>query len=237
MNTNKSYLLIGNSRWHWATKKNDTWHFSHTKPNPKQIEALAMTLDAWAAVGPIPNNVSLNPNKRLNIKDIPLKNSPPWLGIDRALAGWGAFIKAKAAGVHTSGLLVADAGTVLSLNRITASGEFDGGQLIPGLQLQLTSMSNGAKNLQSQPFKPSHKPELFPFKTDEAMQRGCLQALVGTILEAKRQTKMPLWLCGGDAPVLINELIQRSVDLKHHPNLVLEGMVAIQNQINSNPNH
>ncbi len=226
MRKNKSYLLIGNSRWHWATKKNDTWHFSHTKPNPKQIEALAMSLDAWAAVGPIPNNISLNPTKRLNIKDIPLKNSPSWLGIDRALAGWGAFKKVNASGLNSFDLLVADAGTVLSLTRITASGEFAGGQLIPGLSLQLSAMANGTENLNNPGFE-STPTRQFPLKTNEAMQRGSLQALIGVLIEATKATKIPLWLCGGDAPILLKELKKHNAYVIHHPNLVLEGMVDI----------
>ena len=139
--------------------------------------------------------------------------------------------KIKSTGINSSGLLIADAGTVLSLNRLTASHEFAGGQLIPGLQLQLTAMATGAQNLNN-PGLSSSTPEQFPFETAKAMQRGSIQALVGTLIEAINKTNSPLWLCGGDAPILVQELRERNAAVLHHPNLVLEGMVDIQDKIN-----
>ena len=227
----KCCLLIGNSRWHWAIERNDAWHYFHTNADPKKLSVLEIPLVSWAAVGPIPKNASLNPTKRLTVKDVPLKNLPHWVGIDRALASWGALKKAEFTEINSCGLLIADAGTVLSVNRITENGEFAGGQLIPGLRLQLEAMATGAHNLNNPGFSLSTQ-ELFPFKTDEAMQRGSIQALIGTLIEAINETNTPLWLCGGDAPVLIKELKKRNKNVFHHPNLVLEGMVDIQHQIN-----
>jgi len=224
-------LLIGNSRWHWAIKEADGWHFVHTTPEPHKASAIDLPLVAWAAVGPIPKNLVLEKKKRVSIEDIPLKKLPPWLGIDRALAGWEAFKRAKSAAINSCGVLVADAGTVLSLTRITSDGEFAGGQLVAGLNLQLSAMEKGAKNL-SNPGPGSSKNPQFPITTAEAMQRGSLQALVGTLIEAVNETNMQLWLCGGDAPVLIEELRKRNKEVLHHPNLVLEGMVDIQQRIN-----
>ena len=227
----RSFLLIGNSRWHWAIEKADSWHFLHTAPDLQTTKSHGTELDARAAVGPLPKNLALNSAKRIKIKDIPLQKLPPWLGIDRALAGWGAFRNAKASKTHSSGILVADAGTVLSLTRITSNGEFAGGQLIAGLRLQLSAMANGTENLED-PGPASGQTEQFPFTTAEAMQRGSHQALVETIIAAKKESNMSLWLCGGDAPLLLEELRRRNIDLIHHPNLVLEGMVDIQHKIN-----
>ena len=226
-------LLIGNSRWHWAIKQKTHWEFIHTSPSPDVLQSLNEYLLAWAAVGPIPSGISLNPTLRLSLKDIPLMDLPPWLGIDRALAGWGAFQKAKNSNLNSSGILVADAGTILSLTRISYDGAFAGGQLVPGLSLQLSAMAHGAINLNNPGAAISHIP-IFPFKTNEAMQRGVIQSLVGTLIEALREHEMPIWLCGGDAPVLLNELKKRNIEIFHYPNLVLEGMVDIHLQINSN---
>ena len=133
--------------------------------------------------------------------------------------------------MQSSGLLVADAGTVLSLTRISAKGEFAGGQLIPGLNLQLSSMANGTQNL-TNPGLGSSTTDQFPFTSAAAMQRGRLQALIGSLTEAITATQLPLWLCGGDSPILVEELKKRDLNVIHHPNLVLEGMVEIQHQIN-----
>ena len=223
--------MIGNSRWHWAIEKTESWHFFHTTPDPQKIKSLKNPLNAWAAVGPISRDLSLDAAKRLELIDVPLQKLPPWVGIDRALAGWRAFQKAKSSNAHSLGILVADAGTVLSLTRISSNGEFAGGQLIAGLQLQLSAMANGTHNLQNPGPGPSSN-EQFPVSTAKAMQRGTLQALIGALIEAQKEANMPLWLCGGDAPVLIEELRKREIVVEHHPNLVLEGMVEIQNRIN-----
>ena len=227
-------LLIGNSRWHWAEYQADAWQFCHSDPNPLKLQTLEAHLVAWAAVGPIPAGVVLDPNRRLGLGDVPLTRMPVWLGIDRALAAWGALRRAHASGMSFSGLLVADAGTVLSLTRVTAAGDFAGGQLVPGLRLQLSAMAQGTQRL-IDPGIGSVSAEPFPFATAEAMRRGSLQALLGTLLEAQREAALPLWLCGGDASVLKEALSQRGLDVVHHPNLVLEGMVDVHDRISRAP--
>ena len=187
-----------------------------------------MPLLSWAAVGQIPRHVSLQPANRIHLKDVPLKKVPPWLGIDRALAGWGAFAKAKSSTSNSSEMLVADAGTVLSLTRISANGEFTGGQLAAGLRLQLSAMSEGTENLKDPGPSKSSCIQKFPLTTSEAMHKGSLQSLLGIIVEALRGTEMPLWLCGGDGHLLYPELKSRNLKIFHHPNLVLEGMVNLQ---------
>ena len=50
---------------------------------------------------------------------------------------------------NPQGIWIVDAGTILSLNRITYQGEFIGGQLVPGLSLQLSAMAKGTQNLKN----------------------------------------------------------------------------------------
>lgn len=40
-------------------------------------------------------------------------------------------------------------------------------------------------------------------------------------------------MCGGDAPIILNELKNTNIDINHSPNLVLEGMIDIYKKINS----
>lgn len=236
----KSCLLIGNSRWHWAFKKRNGWEFIHTSietDESERLKHLKTPLFAWAAVGEIPPNISLDPSLKIHLKDIPLLKCPPWLGIDRALAAWGAFQKSiQSSSMHPNGLLIADAGTVLSLTRIQANGEFLGGQLVPGLALQLQSMTKGTKNLKH-PSNKNYPNEPFPISTEGAMLKGSIQSLLGTIIEAKQIAGVPLWLCGGDAPIILKNLQKRNVEVFHQPNLVLEGMLYLQNHIKQSPNH
>ena len=173
----KSCLLIGNSRWHWAFKTTNEWQFLDTSLESEWLEYIQNPLLAWAAVGEIPSNISLDPSRKVNLEDIPLLNCPPWLGIDRGLAAWGAFTKANQIGcMHPNGLLIADVGTVFSLTRIKANGEFIGGQLVPGFRLQLLAMSTGTKNL-NYPYIDTHPipNDLFPSATGEAMIKGSIQ--------------------------------------------------------------
>ena len=232
----KSFLLIGNSRWHWAFKTKDGCEFVDASVESEYFHNyLNIPLCAWAAVGDIPSNINLNPALRIKLQDIPLLNAPSWLGIDRALAAWGALNKAKhSSSMHSQGLLIADAGTILSLTRIAANGKFLGGQLVPGLKLQLTAMAQGAKNLQY-PSLDSIPIEQFPMSTEKSMIKGSLQALIGTIIEAQTYTKVPIWLCGGDATLLLKALKARNIDVIHQPNLVLEGMCNIHYFLQAKP--
>ena len=83
-----SALLIGNSRWHWATRRHNDWEFRHGPPDPSSLRGLA---PIWAAVGPVPADApDLLPERRLTLTDVPLPGTPKWLGVDRALGGWAA---------------------------------------------------------------------------------------------------------------------------------------------------
>ena len=227
----KSCLLIGNSRWHWAFNTNAGWDFIHTQPNPQKLLQLERHIFNWAAVGKIPKNVNLDPNKNINIQHIPFKNLPEWLGIDRALGAWGASLRANQIGLNDKYLLVADAGTIFSLTRIKNMELFAGGQLVPGMKLQLEAMARGAKNLKNPGINQSFV-ETYPFSTNAAMQKGSFQAILGTILEAQRDTKAPIWLCGGDSGLFIQELKNHHLKVFHCPDLVLEGMINIQSKLN-----
>ncbi len=219
-------LLIGNSRWHWAIGKEKQWSFFHTSPEPNKVKTISTSLIKWAAVGPIPNEIQLDPARSIKIQDIPLKKLPNWIGIDRALVGWAAFKKAKSKNLHKKGVLIADAGTILSLTCINSKGEFTGGQLIPGLKLQRSAMSEKAYKLQ--PIQIEYMPKAkFPISTQEAMLRGSLQALLGALIEAHKETQMPIWLCGGDSEILYEHLKESVSELHHCPDLMLEAMVGI----------
>lgn len=217
-------LLIGNSRWHWATNTASGWCFDHTAPDPARLDG--ESLDCWAAVGPVPDHGALIRSNQLNLAQIPLHGMPPWLGLDRALAGWAAW-RAAAPLSSGAGVMVADAGTVLSLTRVTAEGGFAGGQLAAGLRLQLKAMAAGTRDLPDLHPMETWPDELFPRDTHQAMQQGCLHALLGVLMEARRQCSWPLWLCGGDAPLLVDALHKRGVAAVHAPDLVMQGMVGL----------
>ena len=228
----ENYLMIGNTRWHWASKIKEHWKYFHTAPNPIEFKDKDYSQLSWASVGPIPENISLCHSKEIRLNDIPLSNLPSNLGIDRALAGWSAFKKQLSLKNKKQDLIVIDAGTILSITKITKKGEFSGGQLISGLRLQLSSMANGALNLET-PIIERIPTDIFQNETNNAMIKGSIYGLIGLILKIFEETKLPIWMCGGDAPIILNELKNESIDINYCPNLVLEGMIDIEQKTNS----
>lgn len=217
-------LLIGNSRWHWAERaESSLWSFRHTDP------IVEPSLDApvperWAAVGRVPASYALPGDRQLRLDQVPLRDVPPWLGIDRALAGWGAWLRSGG-----EDLIVVDAGTVLSLTRVTAAGCFGGGWLCAGFRLQLQAMHEGTAALPSVgAASPCLDPSpVLPADTASAMTQGILQSLVGVIHGAQHRCGSAVWLCGGDAPLLLPELVARGVQVQHTPDLVMETLVDL----------
>lgn len=223
--TPQQCLLIGNSRWHWADRAHASrWLFRHTDPPVEPLPETSIP-DRWAAVGKIPAALSQHADQQLLLDQVPLKDAPPWLGIDRALAGWGAWLRSGGG----EGVCVVDAGTVLSLTRVTAAGCFGGGWLCAGLRLQLQAMGEGTAALPAlRPDVPCIDPSpTFPAETASAMAQGVLQSLLGLIHGAQLRCPGTVWLCGGDAPLLLPELVARGVDVQHTPDLVMETFVDL----------
>ena len=219
-------LLIGNSRWHWAEQRGaSAWIYQHEAAALEALDAPSDLL-AWAAVGVVPSHPCLQSSRRLNLSAIPLQGIPPWLGIDRALAGWGAW----RANQNRVGVLVVDAGTVLSLTRISAEGTFCGGLLAAGYGLQLRAMAEATAGLAdtSRLGLETDAEDPFPIETQSAMRTGAQQSLVGLIRQAHVQSPWPIWLCGGDAPQLLPTLQEQlGAEVLHAPNLVMEAMVEL----------
>ncbi len=227
-----NYLMIGNTRWHWAIKTKKDWKYFHTSPNPIEFKDKDYSQLTWASVGPVPDKINLCPSKQINLDNVPLISLPFNVGIDRALASWIAYKKQSSLKSKEQDLIVIDAGTIMSVTKITKKGVFAGGQLISGLRLQLSSMANGSLNLDNPIIKTIPR-ETFQHETKNAMVRGAINGLLGLILKIYEETKLPIWMCGGDAPLILDELKNTNIDINHCPNLVLEGMIDIDQRINS----
>jgi type III pantothenate kinase len=187
------WLLIGNSRWHWAAQSaGGTRKYLDDSPEAGLARLQAWgdhQLLGWAAVGPVPPQAGLDQNRRLTTKDVPLAGVPPWLGVDRALVGWQAWRSAGA----TSAVLVADAGTVLSLTRVDRRGQFVGGRLLAGAALQLRALGAGTANL---PLLPHGQlildPDPWPQATMAAMGAGVLRGLAAALNAAVCEMNIPM---------------------------------------------
>ena len=196
------YLLIGNTRLHWALNQNYSYEFSHTSINESLPKNINLKNLIWASVGEYPTN-NLFKENQVTLKDIALKNMPHFIGIDRALVCFAALrmIKNKL----SKNLLIVDLGTTVSITKIDHEGNILGGQLFPGFTTQLKSMEKSTKNLiyPNNIYIPNNK---FEISTMNAMLRGVYNSITGAINNAFDKTKDILILCGGDANLIGNSL-------------------------------
>ncbi len=223
MNNVVDYLLIGNTRLHWAVNKNSSYKFSNTLVNdslPKNIDLKKLI---WASVGKYPTNNFLKKNQ-VTIKDINLINMPHFIGIDRALACFAALIMFKSK--LSKNLLIVDLGTTVSITKIDHQGNILGGQLFPGFTTQLRSMEQSTKNLvfPNKLYIPNNK---FEISTMNAMLRGVYNSISGAINIAFDRKEDLLIMCGGDANLIGNSLKKEIKNLIIEPNLVMYGMILL----------
>ncbi|MBV8656497.1 MAG: type III pantothenate kinase [Burkholderiales bacterium] len=150
--------------------------------------------------------------------------NPGQLGADR----WAALIGARARSAEAT--IVVMAGTAMTVDALTAQGDFLGGLIVPGYRLMRESLSRGTADLGL----PEGDVNPFPQSTGEAIVNGALLALAGAIREmsdrlAALSGKLPtILLSGGDAtrltPLLASALAGKVI---HVDNLVLEGLACI----------
>ncbi|EDY37163.1 type III pantothenate kinase [Cyanobium sp. PCC 7001] len=221
------WLLIGNSRWHWAAPTAEGLQCWSREPRGAD-HPTGEHLLAWAAVGPVPARSDLDPGRRLSLADVPLAAAPPWLGVDRALVAWQAW--------QDCGLpvLVADAGTALSLTRVDGLGRFAGGRILAGAALQWKALAAGTALLpdlepSAGPGVDGHPPEAaWPCETAAAMRVGVvagLAAAVGAAWEDARreEPRCRLRITGGDGAALAERL-----GLTPEPDLALRALARLR---------
>ncbi len=217
-----NFLLVGNSRLHWAENLANNYKFFHTNKNkafPKNIKLKNLI---WASVGELPD-VSLNQENEIKTKDIKLKNLPDFFGVDRALGCLEALEIIE--NPLQKDLLVADCGTTLSLTKLTAKGSIIGGQILPGFLTQLRSLDQFTKNLKT-PKTYDIPIEDFLIKTEDSMLKGVFNSLKGVINLSFNPIKDILIICGGDSELIGSILKQSNQEIIVEPNLVMQGMIS-----------
>ncbi|HEY9696891.1 MAG TPA: pantothenate kinase [Trichocoleus sp.] len=243
-------LAIGNSRLHWGWfaegKLQSTWDTPHLDAvEPGSIASLIHTdcqlqiplsahLPCYIA-SVVPSQTALWQQAQaqlLSLSDVPLTGLYPTMGIDRALALWGAATKWKLPA------LVLDAGTAFTFTGADAEGRLVGGAISPGLQLQMRSLTEHTAAL------PLLNPEAtlpprWATSTPEAIQSGILYMVLAGVQDfiAAWITQFPdtsIVLTGGDSVLLWQCLKERSPELSQRvaidPHLIFWGMQAIVEQ-------
>ena len=216
-----NYLLVGNSRLHWAKYSNNKSKFFHTKKEQKVPENIDLDQLIWASVGKLPNFL-LKKENEIKTKDIQMSNLPDFFGIDRALACVAALKIIE--NPLKKDLLIADFGTILSITKLNSNGSILGGQLIPGFLTQLKSMEQNTRNLRV-PKKYEVPKKDFLINTEEAILKGVINSLTGVIKSSFNPLKDILITCGGDSQFLTKSLETNKKNIIIAPNLVMEGMI------------
>lgn len=143
---------------------------------------------------------------------------PAQLGADR----WAALIGARA--LHPHACLVVTAGTATTVDLLSASGDFLGGLILPGVDLMLQSLARGTAQLPLADGRFSLQPRC----TVDAIRSGCLQAQAGAVERMFSQIAdeaQATCLLGGGAADSFAGLLE--IPVRRVDNLVLTGLGAI----------
>ena len=216
-----TFLLVGNTRLHWAEYSQSQYKFFHTNKDFKVPKKYNLHKLIWASVG-IKPDFSLKQENEIKTQDIKLSNLPDFFGVDRALACLAALKTIK--NPFKKDLLIADFGTILSLTKLNSDGSIIGGQLSPGFLTQLKSMEINTKNLKV-PKKYEIPNENFLINTEDAILKGVINCLTGLISNSYDPEKDILITCGGDSQLITKILKSNNQEIINAPNLVLEGMI------------
>ena len=216
-----NFLLVGNSRLHWAEYRKSDYKFFHTNKNDALPENINTNQIIWASVGESPKFI-LKKENEIKTKDIHLSNLPDFFGVDRALACLAALKIIE--NPFKKDLLIADFGTILSITKLNPNGSILGGQLVPGFLTQLKSIEQNTENLKV-PKKYDIPIKDFLFNTEEAILKGVINSLTGVINSLFNPEKDILIICGGDSQLLTKSLKTQKENIINAPNLVMEGMI------------
>ena len=219
---NINFLLVGNSRLHWAKNLRDNYKFFHTQRNNPVPQNINLNNLIWASVGKLPD-LFLKQENQITTQHIHLKNLPDYFGVDRAL---GCLEALKIIDNPLKKyLLIADCGTTLSLTKLTSKGSIIGGQITPGFLTQLRSLEQYTKNLKV-PENYKIPNQDFLTKTEDSMLKGVYNSLVSVINYSFNPSKDILIVCGGDSELIGSGLKRKNNDIIIAPNLVMQGMIS-----------
>lgn len=150
------------------------------------------------------------------------------LGVDR----WVAMIAAKTQ--FSGDITVIDLGTAVTIDTIDEFGDHIGGQILPGLQLMLSSLDKKTDRITLPLISndlTNMKINFWGDNTNDAIVFGACNAICGAIERAiiclqENGHSPTVILTGGDALVFKNLMNE---GYRHRPNLVLEGLAIIAN--------
>ncbi|HEU0188657.1 MAG TPA: type III pantothenate kinase [Gallionella sp.] len=150
------------------------------------------------------------------------------LGSDR----WAALIAAWH--LVQGKCMVVNCGTAITIDTLSARGEFCGGLILPGIELMQHSLAGATVQLKYVQLKPGQgKYVRFPLNTADALFSGAVQAGCGAIQRQHAlldDDNVPVILSGGAAGILEENI---NLPLRVVDNLVLQGLLLISQESNT----
>ena len=163
--------------------------------------------------------------------------NPSQLGADRWLALIAAYADMKRtvnqSGAATYPQLVVMAGTALTIDAISAEGDFLGGLIVPGATLMRAALNHGTARLPA--VTGDH--EMFPTSTENAIATGAIEACLGAMQRMHQTLAQRIGhsacadvVCiasGGGMTYLTPYLPTLPFPVLIRDNLVLDGLIRI----------
>jgi type III pantothenate kinase len=170
----------------------------------------------------------------LTYRDVPLRiavDAPERVGIDRLLAAVAVDHLRR----RGRAAIVVDSGTAITVDLVTASGEFAGGAILPGMALsaraleeQTDALPHVAVGAWQTPPRPLGK------ATVPAIEAGLFWGAVGAIRELVErlsdglESPPELYLTGGNSHLVAEQLIAADgMTVAHVPHLLLGGIALV----------
>jgi type III pantothenate kinase len=231
-------LIIGNTRWHWGAFLGDRWLGGwHTRPlsepEARSLPSVPLTAafldldpslilpdlpkaqpELWMAsvvqvpLGWLADDPAVH---AVTLAEVPLGNTYPTLGIDRALALVGA------GDVHGWPVLVIDCGTAITYTAGVAH-RLVGGAILPGLRSQFRALHTDTDQLPHLDDWPQDCPRRWARDTAGAIASGILHTQLAGIRDfvaawrAEHPTSAVV-MTGGDSARLYAALQRETPDL------------------------
>ena len=238
-------VIMGNSRLHWAVLAADqivaTGDVAHplggwVTPDAPEIAAtpLLTVPELWvASVVPAANPPwqALPQSRLLSVADVPLKWVYPTLGLDRALALWGAIATVGAP------VLVIDGGTALTLTAADGTGSLVGGAILPGVRMQFRALGQQTAQLPQVEASVTTLPPRWARTTEGAIASGIWHTVTAGLwafIQDWHRTypASPVVLTGGDGDRLWTAIVSLYPEahdfLRLDPHLIVRGMAALR---------
>ena len=230
-------LDAGNTRLKWAVVENGTWLAQGRAPY-SDLSALSQVIEQHAACY-IASVVRTQHEEQITKLLASYSISPIWLTTESTcLDVSNAYLNSRQLGVDRwmgllaarqrshAATLVVSVGTAMTVDALSAEGEFLGGLIVPGIVLMQRALQQGTEKVA----EVSGVCQAFPRTTADAVQSGIIAALCGAIQRQFEHLtvvagKPPrVILTGGDAETVLPFL---DLQVEVAPLLVLEGMERV----------